>query len=340
MSIGIWSVGLVFLFSPFVWSYERIGTFSIEEVRLRATWLNVEDDGSDFSLSDSSFSLRWRRDKRISAFVAVGSELSRNQPVYYATMPEDRLGFYEAYAEYDGVYGRIRFGLIPLQFGYDGVLSSSERYFQRALPYTERIIGLRDQGLSFYTEHNGYYTQLAVHNGEVDAPSDGRPWISGNWGFSNKRHFRTQLSIQTGDVRGEVSSGASNTIAGVVNGETAHWRNGLFFMHWYPRRWNIVVQMGGGEVQQGDREGRYNTNMIELTRYFSKGFGLGLRYDQLDPDRKTDGDMRTEASLVAVLKSDDSTSSLYLLGTKVIEEAHERPNDQLRLVWLLTPFSR
>ncbi len=319
---------------------ERVGTFAIEDLRVRATLVSEEEDGGDFSLDDSAFALSWRKNKNLSAYFALGPELSRKLPIYYAEIPKDQFGIVEGYAQYEGVYGRVRMGLIPLEFGYDGVLEPHERVFLWALPYSRGLIGNRDYGANFYTEHLGYYTQLTVHNGEIDTPSDGRMWTSGNWGYTNGRSFRMQFSMQTGSVKGEVSAGGNNQFGGVVNGETALWRNALLFAHWYKRGWNVVLQSGGGEVKQEDLNGRYNMNMAELTRYFSKNFGVGVRYDQIDPNRKVDGDMQTETSLALVVKSDDSTSNLILSFTKSIEESNEMPDDQVRLAWLLTPYSR
>lgn len=317
---------------------EKVGTLSIEMLRLRPTLLSHEAVGANFSLSDSAFGLRWRKNEKLSAYIEVGSELSRNLPIYYEDAAEDRLGFARAYAEYDGVFGSIRFGLIPLNFGYDGYIDSHNNIYESALPYSQRIIGSTDHGISFHTENKGYYTQLTAHNGEIDTTSDGRVWTSGNWGYSNSRNLRTQLSLQTGFVKGAVAS-TTNTIAGVNSGETAHWRNGLFFINWYPNNWNVVIQLGGGEVKQDSREGRYTNSMFELTRAVSKNFAAGFRYDQLDPNRKLNGDILTDLSLALVFKSADSSSKIIILGTKSMEESGEIPDDQLRLVWLLTPYT-
>jgi len=337
-----WFITLaLFLFLQSAAASERIGVFNIEELILRPTLTSIEDQGEEFSLSDSSFALSWRRDKNLSARMAVGSELLRGMPIYYsAAAIEDNLGFYEAYAEYSGFFGSFRFGLIPLNFGYDGQISEADRYYNRAQPYSQRLVGLRDYGMSFTTEHRGYYTQLTAHNGEVDSTSDGRLWVSGNWGYTNRRNIRAQMSLQTGTVKGNSSTTATHTTGGVINGETAKWRHGAIFVNWYPRNWNVVVQSYGGEVDQNQQTGRFTGNMFELTRYFSKNFGAGVRYDLFDPNHDISGDKITEASLLLLFKSADSTSDFYLLGTKVYEQSNEVPNDQLRLVWLLTPFSR
>jgi hypothetical protein len=327
------------LMMPTAFAGESIGTLSIDNVRLRAEFLSLEEQGADFNLQDSAFAVEWRKDNAISAYLAIGSELSRNLPIYYNAIQQDRVGFYEAYGEFRGVYGTVQFGLIPLKFGYDGALSDDERLFNRAQPYSQRLIGLRDFGLSFSTENKGYYTMISAHNGEVDTESDGRVWATANWGYTNSRNFKTQLSLQSGSVKATQSTGSTNTIAGVDNTISAKWSNALLFMNWYPRQWNVVVQVGGGELEQTGIEGGYLSNMFEATRYFSKNFGTGFRYDQFDPNKNINGDKITEASLALVFKSSDSTSEIVLSGTKVTEEGNEVTNDQFRLVWLLTPVS-
>ena len=330
---------LIFLQSPCATALEKVGEFKIETITLRPTWVSDEQTGADFVLSDSVAAFSWSKDKKLSVLAGVGSTLERNLPVYYTATNEDELGFYEMYAQYQGVYGKTRFGLIPLNFGYDGVIESSHRYFERALPYKQRAFGLRDYGFSFYTENKGYFTEIIAHNGEVDTTSDGRLWTTARWGFDKGKDFRAQVSLQTGYVKDEVSLGnTENVLGGVTNGETAKWRNGLIFLNWYPRRWNVVFQYGGGEFVQGDREGQFSTQTLTVTRLFNNQYGAGFRYDEFDPNSDLSNDKITEYSLLLLAKSIDSTSTVYLAGTKVEEQGTEVANDQLRLVWLLTPY--
>lgn len=326
--------------SSLVFADEKVGVFSIESVYLRPTLSSVEEDGGQISLSDSQFSLLWSKDKNTSAHFTVGSELNRNLPVYYATLPEDRLGFIEAYAEYKFVYGVLRAGLIPLNFGYDRVVKLSERYFDDSLLSTRRVIASTDLGVSFFTENVGYYTQIIAHNGEIDTESDGQIWVTGNWGYTNSRNVRVQLSLQTGRVEKDVSTGGTNTLGGVSNGNSALWRNGAFFVNWHPRNWNVVWQTFGGELVQGQYKSQYKSTLLSAEHFFSKNFGTGLRYDLFDPNSKVSGDIKTETSFVFIIKSVDSTSALYVLGTKSDEQANEIHDDRVQVVWLLTPFAR
>lgn len=333
---------LVVFFLPFVFvsANEKVGTFAIESVHLRPTLTTTEDTGGDFDLADSQFALSWEKDNSTSAHFSMGSELNRGLPVYYAVAPEDKFGFIEAYAEYKFVYGMFQVGLIPLNFGYDGVLKLNERYFNYSLINTSRVIGSSDLGVSFFTENNGYYTQLIAHNGEIDTTSDGQIWATGNWGYTNERDLNIRLSLQTGYVEKEVSLGGANTLGGVTNGSTARWRNGAFFVNWYPRNWNVVLQTFSGGLVQGEYRSRYTSNLFQVDHFFSKNFGAGLRYDEFEPNSKASGDKKTETSLVFIAKTNDSTSAFTIIGTKTNEQKNEISNDTLRVVWILNPYTR
>jgi hypothetical protein len=334
-------IGLLF-FSQISFAEEQVGLFKMDSIFLRPELMMSEDKGGDFGLSDSSAAFEWRKDKKLSAYFEIGNERNRNLPIYYNnTEVEDRLNFTKAYAEYEGVYGTIQLGLVPLNFGYDGQIRNEDRIFSRSLVFSEKMIGLADKGLSFSTENNGYYTQITAHNGEIDTESDGRLWVTGNWGFTNQRHIRAQMSLQTGSVKGKVSDEApSNDKLGIVSGENEKWRSGLLFVNWFDRNWNVVLQTGGGNFEQRSATGNYTTNLFEVTHEFSKNFEMGLRYDDFDPRTKVHGDKETDISVAFVFKSLDSTSKVILIGTKSYEESHEIPDDQVRLAWVLTPYTR
>jgi hypothetical protein len=318
---------------------ERIGNIRIESISFRPTLLTLEDEGGEFDLADSSFSLSWKRDNNISTFVAVGSTEERNLPIYYAAPQLDNVGFFEAYAQYAGLYGNIRFGLLPLGYSYDGRLAEQDEVFNESLLFEERVIGRRDYGLSYYVTHKGYFTELIAHNGEIDTESDGRLFVTGHWGWTDSNRWTTTMSLQTGSVQGDVSDGGTNTLAGVTNGESAKWRHGAFYVNYHPRNLNVVMQIAGGAVEQDNYDGDYSSWLIELSHMWSKNMGFGIRIDELDPNRDLPDDKTTKTHLALMLRSNDRTSNVYLVGTKVSEEKGEVPNDELRLVWYVTPFA-
>lgn len=325
---------------------EKIGELFVEEVLLRPSYVSEEKAGGEFKFNDSNFKVRWKRDSNISATLAVGSELQRNLPVYYDSRElEDRLGFYEAYADYEGLYGRLRAGLLPLNFGYYGMQNSYDRIFPRPLLYTQRVMGLRDFGVAFYTEHNGFYTELIGHNGEIDAnESDGAIWVTGRWGWSNGRNLLLQFSAQTGrtkpasTVNGATILGGTTTLAGFDHLKSALWRFGSFSVRWHPRRWEVIAQVTAGEREQDKKSSGLHSAQLEVIHELGDHWGLGVRHDQLDPNDDLNGDRLTQMSMMVFVKSQDATSLLALILTKNVEETNERPNDQVVVSWRLTPF--
>jgi hypothetical protein len=328
-----------FGFSSSAHSDERVGTFSIDNVHLRPTFLSIENQGGQFGLDDSAFDVRWIHDKSFSATVEVGVLSTRNLPIYYGRPIETGYGLTEAFAEYSGIYGRVRYGLLPLNYGYEGSLASQNRLFPWSQLSQNRVVAYNDMGLSILTQNKGYYTELILHNGAIESSPDGRLWATAHFGWKNNREWQAQLSLQTGFVNGDQSTSATTKLAGVQNGQTAKWRHGALFVSWAPKDWQAVIEVAGGQVEQDAQSGGYATDHFELTRFFSQNFGAGLRYDYFDPNTAVRNDAETAVSALLALRSDDGTSHLLLTGTKKVEERYQVSNDELRLTWLMTPYT-
>lgn len=319
---------------------EKIGTLDVSEVMLRPGLVLTEGQGMEFDLQDSRFKVGWKRDRKFSSVISIGSKSSMNLPQYFRSENlDDDLGIFEAYAQYEGIYGRFRAGLIPLYFGHDATVSAHQRVFPRPMIYSERTVALRDFGASFYTSYNGYYTEIIAHNGEIDhKPNDGNTWLTSRWGWSNERDFRVQVSAQAGTTDKEATENGAAGLAGFDNAQDAQWRAASFFAAWTPRKWQVVYQSSSGEVEQDDNKGRYISHQFDLTHYFRPTFGMGLRYDSFDPNTRESGDQETRTSLALIFQSQDGSSAVHLIGTKRREEKNDRSNDELRLSWRLTPF--
>ena len=327
-------------FSTVAYGAERVGILDVSEVLLRPALILVEGDGMEFDLQDSRFKVGWRRDRNFSSTLAIGSRSSTNLPQFFSEEAPDRdLGIFEAYAQYEGVYGRFRAGLIPLSFGHDATVSAHDRVFPRPMIYSERLVALRDFGVSFYTSYNGYYTELIAHNGEIDhKPNDGNLWLTSRWGWSNERDFSVQISAQAGSTNKEATENGASGLAGFDSERDAQWRSASFFAAWNSRKWEVVYQSSSGEVEQDSDKGRFVSHQFDLTHYFRPTFGMGLRYDSLDPNTRESGDQETRSSLVLIFQSEDGSSAVHLVGTKRRLEKNDINNDEIRLSWRLTPF--
>ncbi|MEK6556400.1 MAG: hypothetical protein AABZ31_14220 [Bdellovibrionota bacterium] len=318
---------------------ESVGRIKVEEVLLRPTYFSQEKEGGEFSFEDSSISVEWQKDQNFSARLMIGSTLERSvNQIYLETEPDDALGFIEAYAQYTGIYGRVRAGLLPLNFGLAGMSEDYERIWPYSLLIEDRIIGLRDYGVSYYTSNNRFYTELVVHNGEVDTkPNDGNPWLTTRWGWKNEK-FQLQVTGQTGRTNKDTTTLGSPTIGGWDRTKNAQWRFVALSLQWRLRKWEVNFQATSGEAQQREDEKTLALYQFDFIRYLGPNWGVGLRHDQYDPNTKAKDDRVSEESAIVFTKSDDATSLVSLVFTKVLEEQYQEPNDKLWLQWRLTPF--
>jgi hypothetical protein len=320
---------------------ERIGEFFIQDIILRPTFFSRESEGGEFSLGESLIRFSWRRDQKLSTQFALGSLTERPIPRYYdAQDTVDTIGVVEAFMEYQGVYGRMRMGVMPLNFGYEGYLPNASLNFNRSQLYLNRYIIFRDFGLSIYSEFNGFYTEVIAHNGEGGATNqDGKIWLTPRWGWTNDRELRVQVSGQAGYTGPEATAtnGASGFM-GFDNNKGALWRFGAFTVHYFPKNWDIVLQANYGELEQGGARGSFSGEQLDLFHFFKNGWGLGFRYDNLDPNRNVSDDAITNSSLAIVYGDKGATSRVYLITTKRVEEGTDISSDELRFIWRVTPY--
>ena len=318
---------------------EKVGRLRLDYLLLRPTYFSQEKEGGEFSFEDSSVTVQWLKDENFSASVKIGSVLERGlTQIYLEDEPEDELGFIEAYAQFTGKYGHVKAGLLPIPFGLNGLQADHDRVWPESLIYRERLISQSDYGFGYFTEHNRYFSELVVHNGELDhKPNDGNPWVTARWGYRKER-FQLQISGQTGRSVSESTTTGSTTLGGWDRSQNAQWRFVGLNINWKPRRWDIHFQTVGGEAEQKKVEKTLNQYQFDAIRNLGPYWGVGVRHEAYDINSKKSNDGRSEESLMVFTKSQDSTSLLSLVLTKVLEEKNQIDNDQIWLQWRLTPY--
>ena len=307
---------------------------------MRPTYFSQESKGGEFSFNDSQVSFDWIKDEHVSAHIAIGSLLERSIPaIYLETKPPDQLGFIEAYAQYTGIYGHIRAGLVPLGFGSSGLEKNHDRIWPKPMIFAERIVGERDYGVSFFTENNGYFTEFTLHNGEVDQqPNDGNLWLTTRWGWANERQLQIQVSGQAGRTDGVSTALGSTTLAGWDRTKSAAWRFANLAVAWRPRYFEVQLQATIGQREQNRKTDSVTSHQVDFIHYFAKNWGFGLRHDDFDPNTKMSNDRVSRESVMLLNQSSDATSVLSVVYSKVLEEKYQRPNDEAWLQWRVTPF--
>ncbi len=315
---------------------EDIGELKIHDLLLRPTFMLREPTQGNFSIGESSFALRWELEEKFAGVIRIGSRALLNPSARYSAVVNDDVMLVEAFAEYNDVYGRFRMGRLPVEFGYEG--RQGERYliFPRSLLFQKRAMMLRDVGFSYDISQNNWYTGFVVTNGESDSDVDGRTWYTARWGYKVDR-FEVGLAGQTGSTKPIATNLSADTLAGVDVNRDEKWRLGGIYANVNQKRWDWVFEFYSGELEQDKQVNRYMTGHTDFSYEWSRRFSTHVRYDMFDPNLKIDGDLERQIGLALMLSNQTHSSNVILVGTKVLEATHQVPNDEIRLIWSLSP---
>lgn len=317
---------------------EKLGRVELTDVLVKPTFLLEEPQEGEFQFNESSLEFSWYLENQFQAVVRLGSVSLRNPMARFDGPVTEDLGLIEGYAQFSSVYGQVRAGLIPLQYGAEGAMNEREIYFQRSLLIQNRVLPLRDIGFEYSVQHNGYFSDLKVHNGEAGDNTDGRMWVTGNWGWKDREKFKVGLAGLTGTTKPLATSASGDTLANVDPLKASKWRMGTAFVQWFPSEWKTVLEWTMGEVEQDDKvAGKFSGGHVDLI-YEQPRWAVMARWDYLEPNTELAQDLQRQTSLGFMLKNKSQTSQLRFIGTKVIEDQAKQPNDQLWVIWQLSPL--
>lgn len=325
---------------------ENLGTLSISDILLRPSFLVAPASvlGRGFTLGESSFAVKWTyvAGDRVSETVysghfRVGPEALVGPPAHYVqSVDPNQIAIVEAYAEMDHPLGRIRAGMLPLDFGLEGAESESDLIFPRALLFEQRIVGLRDLGLSYAIDYNGFFTEFVVHNGEGGSNQDGNYWYTARWGYDFEK-MQFGLSGQTGKTSPQATAASGDTLASVDPTQPEKWRLGGIFASYHPKRIRVEMEgYWGQRVQDADGTRGFATGHLDGGYEWTGNLSTYLRYDMIDPDLQVDNDAVYRGAVAVVWTNDSRTSRWIGMYAHDINEGR-RADDQYRLIWSLSP---
>lgn len=319
---------------------EKLGSVELTDVLIRPSFLLKEPQEGEFQLGQTSVQFTWHIEKHFRSKVRIGPKKMWGPMGRFNTAPSNDIGLVEAYGVYTSLYGEVKGGMIPIAHGAEGAMGASKLYFPRSILYENRVIPLRDMGVEYAVQHNGYYSDLKVHNGEGPDNPDGRMWVSGNWGWKDRNKFQVGLAGLSGSTKPVSTNTSGDDLANVDETKEAHWRMGTFFLRWYPGVWKTMLEVTMGEVEQGKDDkvvGRFKGGHFDLI-YEKERWGVMGRFQYFEPNSEAKNDLQRKTTLGILLKNQSQTSRLFIYGTKVVEDGAKVANDELRLIWQLTPL--
>ena len=315
---------------------EDIGELKIHDLLLRPYFGLREGREANFSIGESSFALRWELEQKYAGIIRIGSRNLINPSARYSPKVTDDVTLVEAFAEYNDIYGRVRFGRMPVEFGLEGRTWERNLIFPRSLLFQKRAMMLRDVGFSYDVTQGDWYTGFVIHNGESDTDVDGRSWYTARWGFKGHQ-FEIGAAGQTGSTRPTSTALSGDTLANVDVTQNEKWRLGGIYGTLSFDNVDFALECYLGELEQETTVTKYATGHTDVSYTFSKRFSSHVRYDFYDPNIRVYGDQERQISLALMFSNQTHSSNLILVGTKALGEGTAIHNDEIRLIWSLSP---
>lgn len=315
---------------------EDIGELKIHDLLLRPYFDLHEGREGNFSIGESSFALRWELEQKFAGVIRIGPRTLLNPSARYSNTVNDDVTLVEAFAEYNNVYGRFRMGRLPVEFGYEGRQWERQLIFPRSLLFQKRAMMLRDMGIAYDVSQGNWYTGFVVHNGESDTDQDGRSWYTARWGYKGET-FEVGAAGQAGSTRPIATQVSADSLAGVDVTKPERWRLYGLYANLNSKHWDWTLECYQGELEQDTHVSKYATGHTDLSYQWTKRFSSHLRYDFFDSNVRVYGDQERQISLALMLSNQTHSSNLILVGTKALEEGIQLHNDEIRLIWSLSP---
>lgn len=308
---------------------EQLGVIELADFLVEPTFLYTErgvvsgERESGFGLGNTYLAAKWRLQRLVSGRLQIASYELLNRPSW-SPVTESGLGFIEAYAQLDTAYGRIRGGLVPLFFGLDGATSETQLWFPRHKLYSERLLGLRDLGVSYSISNNAFFTDVTIHNGEGGNDKDRRFWQTARWGWG----------------------GPAGTVIG-VSGAVGYYTTASSPQDTKVRMGNIFAGLElygvglAGEATVGEQKSTLSKNQflnwyVQAHHNLGRDWGLLVMYEYYDPSNLIRDEAIIQAAAGLFFKNETNTSRLSMLYIKNIEETEQKANDEFRLTWRIT----
>jgi hypothetical protein len=328
---------------------EKLGVLSISDLFIEPSFTYAEPKRGAFDVGNSFLAATWTRDSVLSATLKVGSTQLLGVPSRYgSTASAGDLAMIEAFAQADSYLGRVRAGLIPIPFGLEGGDTEERLRFPRSLLFRNRMINLRDQGVSYHISVSGFFSDWAIHNGEGGADKDGEMWFTARGGWAGARFFRAGFSASAGRTNPDSTnpghlapSAAMVDQTGLDLTKESRIRIANGFIDWEIQRVRLELEATGADTEQTQGTGivthKFRTAHADLEYATDDTLSLLTRYDSFEPSTDTGTGKVDEASLGVAFRSRFENSVLYIFGTKEMHQDQPQGTHRVQVIWRMTP---
>ncbi len=347
---------------------EQLGEFRLKEFVLRPSLAVTRSESSaQLSLGQSSLAWGWiltppnpsgrAYQPELSAQFRVGDSSLRSPPLMHPQKErrgELQLTFVEAFGVLSGIYGELSLGLLPLNYALEGAMGEGELLLPRSQLFSERVVGLRDHGVSWRSSYNGYFTQQTIHQGRNEMSRQGAWWYTGTWGWREARgRMLMGLSAQkarlvAGESLEEEGSGPEAEMRARIGGAFlgfdpalgSQWQMGSLFLSvgQLTQSWQLKTQWTyGRRLQEGlpdsQRTSTFQAFNLDLSYAWADRWLALARFDRLQ-------DLRFWTAGVALRSHQDTSTWIFLFSEQM--QASGRPDQKERraeILWRIFPLA-
>jgi hypothetical protein len=265
----------------------------------------------------------------VDAEASVGSTQLLWRPTW-SQQPTDSVSLVDLKGTLHSMVGDLYVGQFRVPWGIWGTMDEEELWLPRTLLFERGYFPLRDTGAGFYTILDGFYMNLVAHNGEGAgiADRDNRMFVTGQWGFKGPANLDVGLGATTGYL-----AAPNSTTSTQLRGANAYFGFNIF---------GLGFQVEGSLLQSATETVQTDTLAwhADVQHPITEKIGFIGRYEQLNPDtRQNNSNVLGRAYAGGEYHSKDGISRLFLYYVKNYESQNEVPNDEVRVIWRIAPWT-
>lgn len=324
----VWLVSLV-SFGAQAEDREVMGRFRFSELFLSPRLRSVESGPGGFELEQSSLGFEWIKDDWARGVLKLGSGDLLRPALWYTPQPRD-FSVVEAWIEGRGELGDVRAGLVRIPQGYEGANPEWNAIFPESSPRRWGWLQQRDYGVQFRWETRPWSTIFTVHNGESGENVDRWLWASGLWQYKDSDGFGVLITSSVGQTRPESTLGATEPGLQGFQFDTnaaAKIRSGILSIFREDRRNLYLIEMGRGEIIQGEKKSPYGWGRFDLSWNFAADSNVLFRYEQTQSDLHHSESIRILTGVGLALASRDNLQSMTFFAAQNREQPEIENNE-------------
>jgi hypothetical protein len=234
----------------------------------------------------------------------------------------------EVFTDLGDLYG----GQFLIPWGLEGTTFESDLFLPRSLFYERGIFPLRDIGAGFKTDYNGYFMNLAVHNGSgpLNLNNSGRIFATGQWGYRGAAHSAVGLSATVGHL-------SSNSILNSTVSQEEKIRGLNLFYGFHIYGLGLQFEASGIETRSDSLVTDSLSVHGDIEHPITDHLGFIGRYETLNPNLRVGAQVLSRAYAGCDIHSGDQLSRFFIFLVKNMESQNQTPGDEVEVAWRITP---